>query len=189
MRQRLVVWGAALGLCAALLGWGAGHAHQQAAARQASGWVDEQIGGVTVSGTAEFRERTGAAIALLPEEWRRFVAARLTRISAAKHSGVNPRTGHFQVGRPTAFSWDDPGLPADSVTWYACVLVHEAQHVEDYRQRGLRGGRLAEANGLAVQITCMRDVDARSRHLAYLSELAGCLDEPRCQWWKHRRAW
>lgn len=148
------------------------------------------INGVRVTGPDGFHERTAAAMDALDPRWRGFVTANLTQIgwyekgSSRSGNAFVTRDGVFHVNRATAFAYDSEGYAAESVQWYACGMVHEAQHIQQVKHSQLSFGKEREYEAILVQAQCLRDINAPERFVTYLEQLAGCIQGGGCRYWE-----
>ena len=164
----------------------------QCAAR-ASG-AAETMDGITVRGPDDFRARTRDALDTLPVEWHTFVTRwlntvtyddGLTRRNALSYVDVLSAT--FHVNKRTAFGYDEHGYAGNSIIWYACGLVHEAQHVYQFKHSKLKYGREAEFDAIGAQAACLRRLSAPPTIQDYVDELRECIHADGCKYWKQHR--
>ncbi len=160
------------------------------AASAASAGPTEVMDGIRVQGADDFRRQTRDALDNLGVQWHAFVTHYLTAVTLTDGgSGVDPRTGRFKVTRVTAFSPDRNESPGVALDWYACVLVHEAQHVYQGQHSGLHYGREAELDAMGVQLACLRDIGASPTQIDYLRGLMDCVEAGQCKYWEGERTW
>jgi hypothetical protein len=164
--------------------------------RAAPSEASESLDGITVTGPEDFRQRTREALDALDVTWHSFVVqwlntveydAGLTRRDG--NSYVNIYSATFHVSRRTAFAYDKEGYARDSIAWYACGLVHEAQHVYQYKHSKLKYGREAEFDAIGVQLECLRKLGAPRYIQEYTDGLRECIHADGCKYWKQHRGW
>lgn len=153
---------------------------------------EQRMDGIRISGPAEFQERTREALDLLGIGWHRFVTTWLKAIVYDREGA--PRTGNPYIDRSAtvhathgmAFGYDARGDAASSVVWYACGLVHEAQHAYQLKNSRLSYGRESEYEAITVEVECMKDLGARSYQLAFMKQLRECIYDNGCKYWESR---
>lgn len=158
--------------------------------------ASETMDGISVKGPQEFRDRTRVALDSLNVEWHTFVTRWLNTVqyddSITRRRGlsyVNVFSATFHVGKDAAFGYDDDGYDGDSVVWYACGLVHEAQHVYQYKYSHLKYGREAEFDAMGSQLACLRKLGAPRFIIDYVEGLRECIYGDGCKYWKQHRGW
>jgi hypothetical protein len=133
----------------------------------------EILCGVTVSGSAEFRSSTAAALALLqPLAEFDLIQSHLAAIRQGKRSGVSAWAARpvFTVGLPT---WSHSSL------WYAGAIAHDAFHAKLYRDaksrdpdtepdRSIWNGTAAERACLAFQRQVLLGLNAHPSIINYV---------------------
>jgi hypothetical protein len=158
--------------------------------------ASESMDGITVQGPEDFRARTREALDALDISWHGFVVqwlktveydAGITRRNA--NSYVNTWTATFHVNRRTAFAYDTDGYAGDSIVWYACGLVHEAQHVYQHKHSKLKYGREAEFDAIGTEIVCLKQLGAPRYMLEYTEELRECIHADGCKYWEKHKGW
>lgn len=127
--------------------------------------------GPQIVGSASFRARVEKALQLLqikaPAYWD-IVRNNLLTIREDRASGAVVQTGTFLVGAATAAS--DP-------YWLASVIVHDAYHVQQYREGRQYYGQAAEAEALAIQRQALVAMGAPAYWISYADRVAAT------QWW------
>jgi len=161
-----------------------------------SSQASETMDGITVKGPAEFRGRTREALDALDVSWHAFVTRWLSTVvydeGQSRRNGlayVNVISATFHVTQEAAFGYDDSGYAGDSIAWYACGLVHEAQHVYQFKYSKLRHGREAEYDAISAQVVCLKKLGASGFMLDYADQLRECIHADGCKYWEEHRRW
>lgn len=138
---------------------------QAAAATPQAPAAPAAAGGPAVVGSDAFRSKVQQALALLqaraPASWE-IVRANLRVIREAAASGAYVAEGRYDIGPATAAS--DP-------VWLASTIVHDAYHVQLYREGRPFMGAEAEAAALAKQREALVVLGAPSYMIAHLDNV------------------
>lgn len=124
--------------------------------------TEQAAGRPSVNGSPVFRGKINGALDLLMEKaplsWE-IVAGNLLAISEHDRSGADVAGRVFNVGPATA---------ASDIIWLASVIVHDAYHVQQYREGRIFHGEEAEAEAVAKQRRALVELGAPSNLIEYL---------------------
>jgi hypothetical protein len=151
----------------------------------------EATSSIVIDGDAEFAAWTEQALALLRAEapqWHEHVEASIKIISSVpQESGVDIRTGTYEVGDLTAHG---PGLePSQQLAWYASTIVHDATHVQLFREGKPYDGKESEIACLKDQAAVLALIDTEPHLGAYVQGLIDGADDPANQYWNASNRW
>jgi hypothetical protein len=157
--------------------------------------ASQAMDGIVVKGPDDFRERTRESLDMLPVDWHTFVTQWLKTITLDRSLGqddnpyVNVLSATFHVSQQEAFGWDEVGYPGNSIIWYACGMVHEAQHVYQYKHSKLKYGREAEYDATSAEYACLKQLGAPGQMLRDRDRLRECIHAGGCEYWKKHSSW
>jgi len=90
-----------------------------------------------------------------------------------RRTGVDPTLG---------IVWATEEYATDS-HWYACALVHEAQHVEQQLTDQANLGGLSEFDANWVQLACLRAIDAPPGDIDWLEQIQSNILDGTTHYW------
>ena len=128
-----------------------------------------------ITGPAPFVHNTEQAlIRLQGTPYAEFVNRHINSIIMVdRRTGVDPTLG---------IMWATEEYATDS-PWYACALVHEAQHVEQQLTNQANLGGISEYNANKVQLACLHSIDAPQGDIEWLEQIQANIVNGTTHYW------